>query len=56
MDYAEQVKTVNLVDSFTYFEYLKLKRKPPKVETKPETGAETGAETNNNTSSTDARM
>ncbi len=28
MDYAEQVKTVNQVDSFTYFEYLKLKRKP----------------------------
>jgi hypothetical protein len=37
MDYAEQTKTGNLVSSFTYFEYLKLKRKPPKVETKPET-------------------
>ncbi len=35
MDYAEQTKTGNLVSSFTYFEYLKLKRKPPKVETKP---------------------
>jgi hypothetical protein len=33
MDYAQQAKTENLVFSFTYFEYLKLKRKPPKVET-----------------------
>ncbi len=37
MDYVEQAKTANQVGSFTYFEYLKLKRKPPKVETKPET-------------------
>ncbi len=29
MDYAEQVKTADLVGSFTYREYLKLKRKPP---------------------------
>jgi hypothetical protein len=41
MDYAEQVKTADLVGSFTYREYLKLKRKPPKVETKPETKPET---------------
>ncbi len=40
MDYAEQAKTENLVFSFTYFEYLKLKRKPQKVETTPETGAD----------------
>jgi hypothetical protein len=37
MDYAEQIKTVTHGNSFTYFEYLKLKRKPPKVKTKPET-------------------
>ncbi len=41
MDYAEQVKNVQLVGRFTYYEYLKLKRKPPKAETKTET--ETGA-------------
>ncbi len=35
MDYVEQAKTENKVLSFTYREYLKLKRKPPKVETKP---------------------
>jgi hypothetical protein len=43
MDYAEQVKTADLVGSFTYREYLKLKRKPPKAETKTETKPETGA-------------
>jgi hypothetical protein len=43
MDYAQQAKTVNQVDSFTYFEYLNLKRKPQKVETTPETKPETGA-------------
>ncbi len=41
MDYAQQAKTENQVFSFTYFEYLKLKRKPPKVETKPETKPDT---------------
>jgi hypothetical protein len=41
MDYAEQVKNVQLVERFTYFDYLKLKRKPPKVKTKPETNPRT---------------
>jgi len=39
MDYAAQVKTRHIVSDFTYTEYINLKRKPPKVETKPETGA-----------------
>jgi hypothetical protein len=37
MDYAEQTKSVDQVNALTYFEYLKLKRKPPKVETTTET-------------------
>ncbi len=32
MDYAQQAKTENQVFSFTYFEYLKLKRKPTKLD------------------------
>jgi hypothetical protein len=36
MDYAEQVKNVKHVLRFTYTDYRKLKRKPPKVETAPE--------------------
>jgi hypothetical protein len=43
MDYVEQAKTANQVGSFTYFEYLKLKRNPPKVETKPETKPHIGS-------------
>jgi hypothetical protein len=43
MDYVEQAKTANLVGSFTYFDYLKLKRKPPKVETNPETKPRIGS-------------
>ncbi len=35
MDYAEQIKTVDQVNSFTYFEYLKLKRKPPRTHVEP---------------------
>jgi hypothetical protein len=37
MDYAEQTKTVTNGNSFTFAEYRKLKRKPPKAETKTET-------------------
>jgi hypothetical protein len=37
MDYVKEVKKIDQVKFFTYCEYLKLKRKPPKVETKPET-------------------
>jgi excisionase family DNA binding protein len=36
MDYVKQIKKIDQVNFFTYCEYLKLKRKPPKVETKPE--------------------
>jgi hypothetical protein len=46
MDYAEQVKSGTNGSDFTYTEYRNLKRKPPKVETKPETKPEVGAETN----------
>jgi hypothetical protein len=49
MDYAEQAKIITHGYDFTFAEYRRLKRKPPKVETKSET--KTGAETN--TSSTD---
>ncbi len=37
MDYAEQVKNVHIGERFTFYDYRRLKRKPPKVETKPET-------------------
>jgi excisionase family DNA binding protein len=36
MDYVEQVKNFPTGKSFTFTEYKNLKRKPPKVETKPE--------------------
>jgi hypothetical protein len=49
MDYAAYVKTISNGNDFTYAEYSRLKRKPPKAETKPEADAET----NNNTSATD---
>ncbi len=45
MDYAEQVKTTTIGGDFTFAAYRHLKRKPPKVETKPETKPETDAET-----------
>jgi hypothetical protein len=44
MDYVKQVKNFNQVKNFTYFEYHQLKRKPPKVETKPETKPKTAWE------------
>jgi hypothetical protein len=37
MDYAEQSRTFAIGKRFTYTDYKNLKRKPPKVETKPET-------------------
>jgi hypothetical protein len=37
MDYAEQLKIIHEVNDFTFYKYLNLKRKPPKVKTKPET-------------------
>ncbi len=49
MDYAEEVRNVPLVERFTFYKYLKLKRKPLKVETSQETKPETDAETNTDT-------
>jgi hypothetical protein len=43
MDYAVLVETSSNGRRFTYTDYRNLKRKPPKVETKPETKSETGA-------------
>ncbi len=37
MDYAAHVKTISNGNDFTYAEYSRLKRKPPKVKTKSET-------------------
>jgi hypothetical protein len=37
MDSVKEVKKLHQAQFFTYLEYRKLKRKPPKVETKPET-------------------
>lgn len=41
MDYAEQVKTLRSAYGFTFTEYSRLKRRPPKVKTKPETKPDT---------------
>ncbi len=44
MDYAQQIKKFAIGKNFTFKEYRNLKRKPPKVETKPSAKKETDAE------------
>ncbi len=44
MDYAGQVKIMPHGHDFTFYKYRQLKRKPPKVETKPETKPKTAWE------------